>query len=222
VVPEAVEDVVAILDAFDIESAHVVGTSRGSDVGWRLAAAHPSRVRTFTAVGGPNPLAFVEAAKNDPNQERQLGYQNVLAGPDAEVAVTENNAAWIRRALKPIGARADMYVEAMLSDPGRVTGTVNWYRADDQFDNPMPETQIEVLTTLAWGTRDFVASRAAAEATAQWVAADYRLVALDDITHWVPEEAPDALVEAILERVHWNEAAMPRQSSLTDERLTSL
>lgn len=203
VVPEAVADAIAILDALGIDSAHVVGTSRGSEVGWHLAASHPDRVRTFTAVGGPNPLAFAEAAARDPRQERQLDYQSILAGPDAEAAVMGNGAAWMWQALKPIGDRAGMYVESMLNDPGRVTGTVNWYRADHQFDNPMPATPITAPTTLVWGTRDFVASRAAVDATAQWVAGDFRLVVLEGVSHWVPEEAPDALVAAIVDRVTW-------------------
>lgn len=41
------DDVVALLDAHDIDSAHVLGTSFGAAVGIVLAARHPARVRSL-------------------------------------------------------------------------------------------------------------------------------------------------------------------------------
>jgi len=49
-IAEMAGDVVALLDADHIESAHVVGIGLGSVVGQRLAAQHPTRVRTLTLV----------------------------------------------------------------------------------------------------------------------------------------------------------------------------
>lgn len=43
-------DAVGILDALSIKSAHVVGISMGGMIGQILAAKHPSRVRSFTAL----------------------------------------------------------------------------------------------------------------------------------------------------------------------------
>jgi pimeloyl-ACP methyl ester carboxylesterase len=37
--------------------------------------------------------------------------------------------------------------------------------------------------------------------TADWVEADYQLVALRGVSHWVPEEAPGALADAALARI---------------------
>ena len=41
-----------LLDGLGIESAHIVGESFGSLVGWQFGIAHPDRVRSYTLVGG--------------------------------------------------------------------------------------------------------------------------------------------------------------------------
>ncbi|MEJ2372179.1 MAG: alpha/beta fold hydrolase [Gemmatimonadales bacterium] len=46
---EFVEDVIRLLDALEIETAHVVGYSMGGGVALRLAAHHPDRVRSVVA-----------------------------------------------------------------------------------------------------------------------------------------------------------------------------
>lgn len=52
---ECVADAVAVLDALEVRSAHVVGHDWGAAVAWQLAARHPERVRTLTAVSVPHP-----------------------------------------------------------------------------------------------------------------------------------------------------------------------
>src|SRR6185503_312978 len=49
-VRETVEDVLALLDAAELDSAHVVGHDWGGGTAWALAAWHPDRVRTLTAL----------------------------------------------------------------------------------------------------------------------------------------------------------------------------
>ena len=52
---EIVGDALGLLDALDLPAAHVLGHDWGAVVGWHLAAKHPDRVRTFTAVSVPHP-----------------------------------------------------------------------------------------------------------------------------------------------------------------------
>src|SRR5215207_9412747 len=44
VVPKLVDDVVALLDAAGVRSAHVVGHDWGGNVAWNFAVQHPQRV----------------------------------------------------------------------------------------------------------------------------------------------------------------------------------
>lgn len=51
------EDLVDLLDALDVTSSFVVGTSSGGYVAQQLAIAHPSRVQGLVLVGAPRSLA---------------------------------------------------------------------------------------------------------------------------------------------------------------------
>ncbi|RZU52627.1 pimeloyl-ACP methyl ester carboxylesterase [Krasilnikovia cinnamomea] len=197
--PEAAADAVAVLDALGCESVHVVGHDWGAQVGWLLAAGHPHRVRTYTSVSVPHPRALAGALRRELRQRLRFAYMAVFRAGFAERLLLARDGAMLRSMLKPIGPRADGYAEAM-REPGRLTGALNWYRALTR-GQLAGVGKITVPTTYVWGEADPVLGRTAALATGEWIQADYRLVALRDVGHWVPEEAPETLAEAVLARV---------------------
>ncbi|MEV4757914.1 alpha/beta hydrolase [Micromonospora sp. NPDC049559] len=199
-VPELVADAVAVLDALGVEAAHVVGHDWGAIVAWRLAAEHPDRVRTLTAVSVPHPVAFAHAMANDPDQRERSAYVGMFRQPGtAEEVLLGNDAAGLRRIFAGVGAdRAERYVEPMLA-PGALTAALNWYRALTPAG--LAVGPVEVPTTFVWSDGDAAVGRTAAEASAAHVTGDYRFVVLSGVTHWIPDEAPDALAAAVLERI---------------------
>ncbi|WP_250009612.1 alpha/beta fold hydrolase [Actinoplanes sp. M2I2] len=192
-------DAVAVLDALGLESAHVIGHDWGAIVGWWLASAHPDRVRTLTAVSIPHPKALGLALRVRAAQRARMSYFKVFQSPVAERLLMARDGAVLRAMFKPIGSRGDHYVEAMRNDPGRLTGGLNWYRASTGGFAAEPGI-IRVPTTYVWSDRDGVVSLTAALRTRDWVEADYEMVALRGISHWVPEQAASALAEAVLRR----------------------
>ena len=52
------DDVVALMDALDIESAHVVGHSLGGSVLWQLMIDYAARIRTVTQAAPGSPFGF--------------------------------------------------------------------------------------------------------------------------------------------------------------------
>ena len=196
---EAVADAVAVLDALGVARAHVVGHDWGAMVGWILAALHPDRVRTLTAVSVPHPRAVRLAMRIRRSQRARLAYMGVFRSAAAERLLLARNGAALRAMMKPIGDRAYLYAEAM-REPGRLTGGLNWYRALN-FADSAGVGVITVPTTYVWSDKDPVVGLTAALRTADWVEADYQLVALRGVSHWVPEEAPGALADAALARV---------------------
>ncbi|MEU8817797.1 alpha/beta hydrolase [Actinoplanes sp. NPDC048796] len=198
-ITEAVADAVGVLDALGLESAHVIGHDWGANVGWMLAAWHPERVRTLTAVSVPHPKALQLALRTRPSQRARLAYFKVFQSAAAERLLLANDAAALRWMLKPIGERAGLYVEAN-REPGRLTGGLNWYRALT-FDQLKDVRLIQVPTTYVWSDKDGVVSLTAALRTRDWVDADYQMVAMRGISHWVPEQAATALAEAAIARI---------------------
>ncbi|MEH0936917.1 alpha/beta fold hydrolase [Micromonospora psammae] len=200
--PELVADAVAVLDALGVDTAHVVGHDWGAMVGWGLAAQHPQRVRTLTAVSVPHPAAFGYALAKDPQQKARSSYMMLFRQEGkAEKVLLALKAAALRKLLSGVGdaERVARYAEPM-REPGALTGALNWYRAMSNEDLGRIG-KVTVPTTYVWSDRDVAIGRTAAEACASHVTGDYRFVELSGITHWIPDQAPGPLAEAILARV---------------------
>ncbi|GAA2640415.1 alpha/beta fold hydrolase [Paractinoplanes durhamensis] len=198
-ISEPAADAIAILDALGVEKAHVIGHDWGAQVGWLLAAEHPDRVRTLTAVSVPHPRALRLALRVRPTQRARFAYFAVFRSPIAERFLLGGGAAVLKAMLRPIGDRAALYVDAM-REPGRLTGGLNWYRGLAGGDLTSAGV-ITVPTTYVWSDRDGVVARTAALRTRDWVEADYQFVVLRGVSHWVPEQAPEALADAALHRI---------------------
>jgi len=196
---EPTADAVAVLDALGVESAHVIGHDWGAQVSWLLAAHHPERVRTLTAVSVPHPRALRLALRVRPSQRARFAYMAVLRSPVAERLLLAGGGMPLKRMMRAIGPRADLYADAM-REPGRLTACLNWYRALEGVQLAGVGV-ITVPTTLVWSDKDPVFGLTGALRTADWVEAGYQLVAMRGVGHWVPEEAPAALAKAALARI---------------------
>jgi pimeloyl-ACP methyl ester carboxylesterase len=197
-----VDDAARILDAYGIESADVVGHDWGTVVGWSLAAARPERVRTLTAVSVPHPRAMADALRDPSSGQRELSsYIQLFRQPGkAEEVLLADGAKRLRTAYEPLpDAAAEPHVQA-LSDPATLTAALNWYRAMRSDDSAkLPE--VTVPTTYVWSTGDVAIGRSAAARCAQYATGPYRFVELDGVSHWIPDQAPDALADAVLHRL---------------------
>jgi pimeloyl-ACP methyl ester carboxylesterase len=60
---------------------------------------------------------------------------------------------------------------------------------------------ITTPTLYVWSTDDPALGREAAEATASCVDGPYRFEVLDGVSHWIPEEAPEALNALLLDHL---------------------
>ena len=193
-------DVLALADAWGLEKFHLVGHDWGAAAAWSVAAHHPERVATLTAVSVPHLAAFGWALAHDPDQQQRSTYMRLFRDGDrAERLLLPDNA---RRLRAIFGDEVDTTLTdrhvALLSEPGALTAALNWYRAmTPQAELP----SVRVPTTYVWSTEDMAMGRAGAQRCGDHVDADYRFVVLDGVSHWIPEEAPDALATAILERV---------------------
>jgi pimeloyl-ACP methyl ester carboxylesterase len=202
--PAVAQVTVDLLDALGVPRVDVVGHDGGANVAWTLAAWHADRVRSLTAVSVPHPAAYTVGYRVDPEQKERSAYIRLFwqAGK-AETVLLEDDARRLRRMLAGTGdtgipAEAiDQYV-AVLSAPGALTAALNWYRA---MSSGTRVEKVGVPTTYVWSDGDVAIGRTAAEACAEYGTGDYRFVELAGVTHWIPEQAPERLAAAILDRV---------------------
>jgi pimeloyl-ACP methyl ester carboxylesterase len=199
---ETTADVLALLDAAGLGSAHVVGHDWGAGVGWALAAWHPERVRTLTALSVPHPAAMARAMVTS-DQALRSYYMALFQLPLLpERVVLAGEGAALRRMLVRSGLPADAvdrYV-ARMREPGALTAALNWYRALPWNGRDTVGT-VRVPTLHVWSTGDAFLVRAATDDTARFVEAPYRLEVLQGVAHWIPELAPDVVADLVTAHV---------------------
>jgi pimeloyl-ACP methyl ester carboxylesterase len=194
-----------LMTELGLPRADVVGHDWGANVAWTLAAWHSDRVRSLTAVSVPHPAAYTAAFRADPEQKERSAYIRLFwQEGKAEEVLLADGARRLRRMLSGsdgetgVPAEAiDEYV-AVLSAPGALTAALNWYRAMSSGNRV---DRVDVPTTYVWSDGDVAIGRTAAEACANYVTGDYRFVELPGVTHWIPEQAPEELASAILDRI---------------------
>jgi pimeloyl-ACP methyl ester carboxylesterase len=198
-----VEDVIGLLDSRGLDSVHLVGHDWGAAVAWSVAATHPERVRTLTALSVPHPAAFATAIRTDREQRRKSKYMLFFrrAGV-SEKALLAFNAQLLRSSFKGAGitpTEVATYVDP-LKQPGALTAALSWYRAMSGRDSATTKP-VTVPTTFVWSTEDVAIGRAGAATCGLYVEGDYRFVELDGLSHWLADEAPDRIAEIILDRI---------------------
>ncbi|GAA1794086.1 alpha/beta hydrolase [Planosporangium flavigriseum] len=199
---ECVADAVAILDALDVDRAHVVGHDWGAVVGWGLAARFPERVRTLTALSVPHPRAYTRALLTSFDQLRRSRYILLFRSAGrAEDLLLADDARRLREVFAGSGldaAGVDRYV-APLRAPGALTAALNWYRAM-RFLGRGGTGKVGVPTTYVWSSGDVAVGRVAARNCAREVTGEYRFVELPGVSHWMADQVPGAVAEAVIDR----------------------
>lgn len=200
-VDHLVADVIGMLDALGWERVHLVGHDWGSAVAWFVAARHPERLHSLTAVSVPHPAAFGWALRHDADQQAGSAYIQLLrAEGKAEQVLLEDDARRLRAMFAPEVPRAIVEQNLRtLVDGGGLTAALSWYRAMGPWFADLPA--VTVPTTYLWGARDDALRRSGAERCGEHVDAPYRFVELPDADHWIPECQGEVVVAEVLRHV---------------------
>jgi 3-oxoadipate enol-lactonase len=184
-------DALALLDALELETVHVVGISMGGMVAQELALAHPERIRTLTIgasyCGGPGStlmdpadLGLLGAAwrSGDPVQVyRAMWVINLSPAFRAE----DSNFGPFREMAEALPAPAPVIYEQM--------------RACSRHDTSERLGQLQMPTMVIHGTADRLLKAANGEQIAALVGVEPQL--LDDVGHLFWWEQPERSAELI-------------------------
>ncbi|MGQ7297100.1 alpha/beta fold hydrolase [Quadrisphaera sp. KR29] len=198
VLSELVADAVALLDAAGVQRAHVIGHDWGGVVAWALAAWHPERVASLTALSQAHPAAMGRAVLGS-SQGLRSWYVGAFQVPLLPELVLLRGGA-LGRLLERTGLPAELargYAERAARG-GRLAAGIAWYRALPLGRRPVGPVSAPVTYLHGW--QDPFYSPASVLGTAEHVRGPYRRRTLDT-GHWVPELEPDAVVAAVLEQV---------------------
>ncbi len=200
--PELVGDLEALVRGLGHERAHVVGHDWGGSVAWASAARRPDLVRTLTILNSPHPVASAEGRRHDDQRRRSWYMLLFLFEGLAEEWLARDDFANLRgffRTAAPGAITADdeeAFV-APLREPGALTASLNYYRANipaESWLRPPPDLPpVTCPTLIVWGEDDAYMSPMLLEASAARVAGPLRVERLPGIGHWVQQEAPAAV-----------------------------
>jgi pimeloyl-ACP methyl ester carboxylesterase len=217
-------DIVGLLDEVGAERAVIVGHDWGATVAWTAPLLHPDRfagvvgmsvppvprppvspVQIWRQVFGDNffyILHFQEPGvadaqlAEDPAFTMQLLFSDsgaALGGPDARPSEPPPLPQWMTQ------DELDHYI-AEFTRTG-FTGPINWYRNFDrnwELTETTPAATVTVPSLLIAGTADVFFAFIPRDRVSDVVTGDYREVMIDGAGHWVQQERPDEVNEALM------------------------
>ncbi len=203
-VPELVSDVTAIADQLGRRKIFLAGHDWGAAVAWSTALLHPQRVAKLVVLNVPHPSVMRKFLSTRPRQFRRSWYMFFFQLPWLPEALFSafNFRAGSRSLLRSsrpgtITAEDLAQYRAAWSQPGAITGMINWYRALFRTRIKFQNKTVRVPTRILWGERDdFLLTEMAHESLRYCASAE--LFTFANATHWLQHEEPARVSEALI------------------------
>ncbi len=198
------EDVIKIADQLGVYRFHLVGHNSGALTSWIIAAMHPDRVATLTAISVPHPQAIVDAHFDETPDPApppaRTGYVDVFLADGAAAYFVENDHEYMRWIYEDTPPESiDLYI-AKLGDIETVDAILNYYRVRDWvwiIGNVVGS--ITQPTMQIWGDNDSYVGSSVMARSENYVSAEYRYEILEGVSHWVTETAAEEVSLLLLD-----------------------
>jgi pimeloyl-ACP methyl ester carboxylesterase len=205
-----VEDLRLLIDHLGGGPCVMVAHDWGGAVAWTFAAQHPEYLRRLITINAPHAITFARELRDNPAQQRASAYMNLFRSEKAERVLSENNYARLMRMTidawtangGPATAEDRGAYLAAWSQPGALTGGLNYYRASplhppepgaagDAVDLQLDPARFHVRTPtlVIWGERDEALLPGNLDGLEAYVS-DLSVVRVPDASHWIVHERP--------------------------------
>jgi pimeloyl-ACP methyl ester carboxylesterase len=206
-ISRSVADMVAVLDALEVERVHVVGHDFGAVVAWAFAAYLPDRVDRLVAMSVGHPAT----GRIRSTQDREMAWYQLLFQFEglAEELLPRDDWRLLRDWVRDDGD-VERYV-ADLSRPGALTAGLSWYRAnlDPRFElTPRPPVPPVAAPTLGlWSSEDHFLAEHRMIRSGEHVTGPWRYERIDRASHWMQLDRPGVINALLLEFLAADDAA---------------
>jgi pimeloyl-ACP methyl ester carboxylesterase len=206
-----VEDLRLLIDHLGGGPCVMVAHDWGGAVAWSFAAQHPEYLRRLIMINAPHAITFARELRDNPAQQRASAYMNLFRSEKAERVLSENNYArlvrmtigtWTARGGAATAEDRAAYLAAW-SQPGALTGGLNYYRASplhppepggpqDAADLQLDPARFHVRTPtlVIWGELDEALPPGNLDGLEAYVP-DLSVVRVPDASHWIVHERPE-------------------------------
>lgn len=193
-----VADIVAILDALHLPSAHLVGHDWGAFIGWATAALVPDRVASLTALSVGHPAALQAVGLR---QREKSWYMLLFQFPDiAERWLSADDFRNLREWARHPDHES---VVQRLANPEALTASLALYRAivppETLLNRPSELLPVTVPVMGVWSTGDMALLEEGMTGSALYVSAPWRYERVENAGHWMQLEAPDVVNKLLLD-----------------------
>jgi pimeloyl-ACP methyl ester carboxylesterase len=202
-VPQLVEDIRALGAKLTDAKFTLVAHDWGGAVAWIFAALHPEMIDKLVIVNAPHPTVFARELRENPAQQQASQYMLLFRSPEAEATLSANNYATLVTAILGEGIKNGTVTDedraayiAAWSQPGALTGGLNYYRAsgvgppkpgeapNDLLSQPVI---VRVPTLVIWGEKDTALLTGNLNGLEAFVP-KLTIKRIPDATHWVVRE----------------------------------
>ncbi len=199
------DDVAGIFDALGAKRRLVIAHDWGAIVAWVFAMRKLRDLDGLVVMNVPHPAVFsAYMRKPGSGQLKKSWYVFFFQIPGLpEAMLTARRAEGVARAFRDMAIDKSAFPDEVLEvyranalKPGAMKAMINWYRANfagglkpwSNADQP----PIEVPTLMVWGEEDSALGIGLTEGYGPYVK-DFTLHRLPGVSHWVQQEAPDAV-----------------------------
>ncbi len=214
-----VDDVKALADHLGYEKLTLIAHDWGGAIAWVFALKYPTYLDKLVIINAPHPIVFQRELIENPAQQEASQYMLVFRSEQAEgILSSENYAPLVQNTLSE-GLEKGFFTEedkqaylAAWSQPGALTGGLNYYRAAEigpptneedksrltAFSANFPDPIIQIPTLVIWGEKDPYLLLGNLEGLSDYVP-NLTIKRIEDGSHWVVHEQPKLVNQYIRE-----------------------
>jgi pimeloyl-ACP methyl ester carboxylesterase len=210
-VPTLIADVFALADAMGIGRFTLVGHDWGGAIAWAVALKDQVRVERLIVCNAAHPYVFQHSLIYNLPQRANSQYIREFRERDIEGEVAAKSMDWFfadrfqnKLSAGPISDEDRAAYIAEWSQPGALTGMLNWYRASPMqvpamdaplittafLDRPFPKLTMPVL--VIWGMKDEALLPCQLEGLSGHIN-NLKVAQIEDAGHFVTWENPSAV-----------------------------
>jgi len=203
-----VEDLRALAEKLGHKKFILVAHDWGGAVAWAFAIAHPDYLEKLVIINAPHPGVFQRELRENSAQQKASQYVLMFRSAQAEQTLSANNYATLVQAVLGEGLKTGVFTEAdkqayieAWSQPGALTGGLNYYRAAGvgpptggntqatNFGAGLSSLEVKVPTLVVWGEKDTFLLTGNLEGLDKFVP-NLTIKRIPDGSHWVIHEQP--------------------------------